>query len=189
MKQIYILILACICMLACQQKPQQQTVVDMEHYDLPQMKDSGVLVALTLNSSISYFDYRGEPMGFQYELAKQFAESLGLKLEIRTARNTRELVKLLNQGEGDFIAYPLPVTKEFKDSVLFCGEDIITHQVLVQRNGNKKEKALTNVTELIGKDVYAKPGKYLDRLTNLNKELGGGINIHAVTNDSITTED
>ena len=189
MKQIYILILACICMLACQQKPQQQTVVDMEHYDLPQMKDSGVLVALTLNSSISYFDYRGEPMGFQYELAKQFAESLGLKLEIRTARNTRELVKLLNQREGDFIAYPLPVTKEFKDSVLFCGEDIITHQVLVQRNGNKKEKALTNVTELIGKDVYAKPGKYLDRLTNLNKELGGGINIHAVTNDSITTED
>ena len=189
MKQIYILILACICMLACQQKPQQQTVVDMEHYDLPQMKDSGVLVALTLNSSISYFDYRGEPMGFQYELAKQFAESLGLKLEIRTARNTRELVKLLTQGEGDFIAYPLPVTKEFKDSVLFCGEDIITHQVLVQRNGNKKEKALTNVTELIGKDVYAKPGKYLDRLTNLNKELGGGINIHAVTNDSITTED
>lgn len=189
MKQIYILILACICMLACQQKPQQQTVVDMEHYDLPQMKDSGVLVALTLNSSISYFDYRGEPMGFQYELAKQFAESLGLKLEIRTARNTRELVKLLNQREGDFIAYPLPVTKEFKDSVLFCGEDIITHQVLVQRNGNKKEKALTNVTELIGKDVYTKPGKYLDRLTNLNKELGGGINIHAVTNDSITTED
>ena len=189
MKQIYILILACICMLACQQKPQQQTVVDMEHYDLPQMKDSGVLVALTLNSSISYFDYRGEPMGFQYELAKQFAESLGLKLEIRTARNTRELVKLLNQREGDFIAYPLPVTKEFKDRVLFCGEDIITHQVLVQRNGNKKEKALTNVTELIGKDVYTKPGKYLDRLTNLNKELGGGINIHAVTNDSITTED
>ena len=189
MKQIYILILACICMLACQQKPQQQTVIDMEHYDLPQMKDSGVLVALTLNSSISYFDYRGEPMGFQYELAKQFAESLGLKLEIRTARNTRELVKLLNQREGDFIAYPLPVTKEFKDSVLFCGEDIITHQVLVQRNGNKKEKALTNVTELIGKDVYAKPGKHLDRLTNLNKELGGGINIHAVTNDSITTED
>ena len=61
--------------------------------------------------------------------------------------------------------------------------------MLVQRNGNKKEKALTNVTELIGKDVYAKPGKYLDRLTNLNKELGGRINIHAVTNDSITTED
>lgn len=189
MKQISILIIACFCMLACHQQPQQQVTVTMEHYDLPQMKDSGVVVALTLNSSISYFDYRGEPMGFQYELAKQFAQSLGLKLEMKTARDIDDLVTMLLRGEGDFIAYPLPVTKAFKDSVAFCGEDIITHQVLVQRNSNKKQKALTNVTELIGKDIYAKPGKHLDRLINLDKELGGGIRIHEVTNDSITNED
>ena len=176
-------------MWACQQTPQQQAVVDIDHYDLTHMKDSGVLVALTLNSSISYFDYRGEPMGFQYELAKHFAQSLGLKLQMKTARNMEDLVHMLLRGEGDLIAYPLPITKEFKDSVDFCGEDIITHQVLVQRNGNKKQKALTNVTELIGKDVYAKPGKHLDRLINLDKELGGGIRIHEVTNDSITNED
>ncbi len=189
MKQIYILIIACFCMWACQQTPQQQAVVDIDHYDLTHMKDSGVLVALTLNSSISYFDYRGEPMGFQYELAKHFAQSLGLKLEMKTARNMEDLVHMLLRGEGDLIAYPLPITKEFKDSVDFCGEDIITHQVLVQRNGNKNQKALTNVTELIGKDVYAKPGKHLERLINLDKELGGGIRIHEVTNDSITNED
>ena len=41
--------------------------------------------------------------------------------------------------KGDLIAYNLPVTKEFKDSVEFCGEDIITHQVLVQRNTQKEE--------------------------------------------------
>ena len=115
MKQISVLILACICMLACQPKKQQETIVDMEHYDLPQMKDSGEVVALTLNSSISYFDYRGEPMGFQYELAKQFAESLGLKLKIKTAPDTEALVHMLLNGEGDFIAYPLPITKEFSD--------------------------------------------------------------------------
>ena len=189
MKQISILILACICMLACRQNPQQQTVADIEHYDLPQMKDSGILVALTLNSSISYFDYRGEPMGFQYELAKQFAESLGLKLKIKTAPNAEELVHMLLKGEGDLIAYPLPMTKEFKDSVLFCGEEIITHQVLVQRNRTKGPKALTNVTKLIDKDIYAKPGKHLERLMNLDKELGGGIRIHEVTNDSISIED
>ena len=189
MKQISILILACICMLACQPKTQQQAVNDMEHYDLPQMKDSGELVALTLNSSISYFDYRGEPMGFQYELAKQFAQSLGLKLKIKTAPDTEELVRMLLNGEGDLIAYPVPMTKEFKDSVLFCGEDIITHQVLVQRNSKKGQKALANVTDLIGKDIYAKPGKHLERLVNLDQELGGGIKIHEVTNDSISSED
>lgn len=188
MKQITLLILVCICMLACRQQAQHQTAVDIGHYDLTQMKDSGVLVALTLNSSISYFDYRGEPMGFQYELAKQFAQSLGLKLKIKTARSPQELVHLLLKGEGDLIAYPLPVTKEFKDSVIFCGEDIITHQVLVQRN-ERGEKPLKDVTELIGKKVYAQSGKYLDRLINLDKELGGGILIQPIHNDSITTED
>ena len=185
MKQIYLLIVACICMLSCRQQVNHDSAVQV---DLSEIKDSGVLVALTLNSSISYFNYRGEPMGFQYELAKQFAESQGLKLQMKTARTTHELVHMLLKGEGDLIAYPLPVTKEFKDSVSFCGEDIITHQVLVQRNGGKN-KPITNVTELIGKEVYAKPGKYLNRLINLDKELGGGILIHQVDNDSISTED
>lgn len=188
MKQISILILACICMLACRQQP-QQVIVEPEVYDLPQMKDSGVLVVLTLNSSISYFDYRGEPMGYQYELAKQFAQSLDMKLKIKTARSTQDLVNMLLEGEGDLIAYPLPITKAFKDTLTFCGEDIVTHQVLVQRNSTRKLKALTNVTDLIDKKVYAKPGKHLDRLHNLDKELGGGILIQSVTNDSITNED
>ena len=186
MKQIWLLILACIAMIACrQQAPSESTPA----YDLPQMKDSGVLVALTLNSSISYFDYRGEPMGFQYELAKHFAQSLGLKLEIKTAKNVNDLVHQLLQGEGDLIAYPLPVTKQYKDSVSFCGEDIITHQVLVQRNASQKFTPVKDVTELIGKEVYAKPGKHLSRLINLDRELGGGILIHRVDNDSITIED
>ena len=189
MKQITLLILACFCMLACRQQSQQSTIIDVEHYDLPQMKDSGELVVLTLNSSISYFDYRGEPMGFQYELAKQFAQSLGLKLKVKTGKNTKDLVYMLQQGEGDLIAYPLPVTKQLKDSIAFCGEDIITHQVLVQRNSTKNQKALTDVTELIGKNIYVKPGKYLNRLKNLDKELGGGILIHEVRTDSLTIED
>ena len=186
MKNVWLLVLACICMTACRNRQQSAEVTN---YDLPQIKDSGELVVLTLNSSTSYFDYRGEPMGFQYELADQFTRSLGVKLKIKVAQNARDLVHKLLQGEGDLIAYNLPVTKEFKDSVEFCGEDIITHQVLVQRNTQKKKKALNNVTELIGKEVYVKPGKYLERLINLDKELGGGILIHEVDNDSITTED
>ena len=61
--------------------------------------------------------------------------------------------------------------------------------MLVQRNTTKNLKELTDVTELIGKDIYVKPGKYLNRLQNLDKELGGGIRIHEVSNDSITIED
>lgn len=159
---------------------------ERELYDLPQIKDSGELVALTLYSSTSYFLYRGEPMGFQYELCEQFAQSLGLRLRIEVANNPAELVQKLLRKEGDIIAYNLAVTNEWKDSVLYCGEEMITHQVIVQRNG---KGVLKDVTELIGKEIYVKPGKHLDRLVHLDKELGGGILIHEILEDSITTED
>jgi membrane-bound lytic murein transglycosylase F len=182
---LWFVALLTLCCLACRRNAQS---AEAPLADLPQVKDSGELVVLTLNSSTSYFDYRGEPMGFQYELAQQFAEHLGVKLRVKVGTSAEDLVHKLLQGEGDLIAYNLPVTKAYKDSVEFCGEDIITHQVLVQRNG-RGAQPLTNVTELVGKEVYVKPGRYLERLTNLDKELGGGILIHVVDEDSITAED
>lgn len=157
-------------------------------HDLQQIKDSGELVVLTLYSSTSYFNYRGQDMGFQYELSEQFAKSLGVKLKVKVARNVKDLIRKLEAGEGDLIAYTLPVTKEWKDSLLYCGEDVITHQVVVQRK-NGRHKPLKDVTELIGKDIYVNPGKYYERLVNLDKELGGGIRIHLVRSDSISAED
>lgn len=157
-------------------------------HDLQQIKDSGELVVLTLYSSTSYFNYRGQDMGFQYELSEQFAKSLGVKLKVKVARNVKDLIRKLEAGEGDLIAYTLPVTKEWKDSLLYCGEDVITHQVVVQRK-NGRHKPLKDVTELIGKDIYVNPGKYYERLINLDKELGGGIRIHLVRSDSISAED
>ncbi len=157
-------------------------------HDLQQIKDSGELVVLTLYSSTSYFNYRGQDMGFQYELSEQFAKSLGVKLKVKVARNVKDLIRKLEAGEGDLIAYTLPVTKEWKDSLLYCGEDVITHQVVVQRK-NGRHKPLKDVTELIGKDIYVNPGKYYERLVNLDKELGGGIHIHLVRSDSISAED
>ena len=66
----------------------------------------------------------------------------------------------MRAGEGDMIAYNLPITKEWKDSLLYCGEDVITHQVIVQQ-GRGKQKPLKDVTELVGKDIYVKPGEIL----------------------------
>jgi membrane-bound lytic murein transglycosylase F len=155
---------------------------------LQQLKDSGDLVVLTLYGSTSYFIYRGQEMGFQYELSQQFAESLGLKVKVKVAHDVPDLIEKLLNGEGDMIAYNVPLTKGLKDSLIYCGEEMITHQVIVQR-GTAADKPLTDVTELVGKEVYVKPGKHLVRLHNLNEELGGGIIIHEVANDSTTTED
>lgn len=174
-----------MCGMGCTRQPPK---TDLCTYDLPQMKDSGELVVLTLYSSTSYFVYRGEDMGFQYELSRQLADSLGVTLKMKTAKNVRELVRMLNRHEGDLIAYNLPVRKKWRDSLLYCGREHVSHQVIVQRDGSHR-KILTDVTQLVGKDVYVKPGKHRQRLENLNRELGGGIRIHTVRGDSVTVED
>ena len=171
---------------SCHERAVERTTI--ETITLDELKENGELVVLTLSGSTSYFIYRGNEMGYQYELSKQFAEHLGLNLRIELARSVPELVDKLLVGEGDIIAYNLPVTRELRDSLIYCGESFVTHQVLVQRS-NSTIRPLRSVTELIGKDVYVKPGKYYDRMVNLNNELGGGINIHKVNNDSITVED
>lgn len=156
-------------------------------HDLLQILEEDTLRVLTLYSSTTYFKYRGQEMGFQYELSQQFAKDLGVKLKIITARTPREMTQMLMRGEGDLIAFTLPITKQGHDSLLYCGEEVITHQVLVQRR-NSKYPLVKDVTELVGKDVHVMPGKYMRRLQNLNEELGGGIHIKAVNNDSISLE-
>ena len=185
---LFILILFTLLGLTGGCKERKAKTLKATPNDLPQLKDSGRLVVLTLYNSTSYFIYRGQEMGFQYELAQQFAQSLGLKMEVKVARNVADMERKLINGEGDLIAYNLPITKEGKNRVTYCGNEIITHQVIVQQTG-RQTRPLKDVTELIGKEVYVKPGKYYERLVNLNQELGGGILIKQVTSDSIGVED
>lgn len=167
-------------------KHERQPVVQLPTVDLPQIIEKGELVVLTINSSTSYFNYRGEPMGFQYELAQMFCHSIGVELVVKTVNREEELIRQLLAGEGDLIAYNLPVTKDRRESLTFCGEEYITHQVLIQRKG---KDVIKDVTQLIDKDVYVVPGKYHTRLANLDEELGGGIKIHEICTDTIAVED
>lgn len=154
--------------------------------DLTQIQDSGKITVLTMYSPTSYFRYRGREMGLHYDMARQLADYIGVEMDVVVATSTQQLIKMLNDGTGDVIAYNLPVTRADKDSVLYCGREFITHQVIVQQGS---DSVLTDVTELVGKDVYAQTGKYYQRMVNLNNELGGGIRLHEVTADSLSVED
>lgn len=190
---MYRKIISFLCLIvllgSCSGKKQEQKEDDFVYTDLPQLKAQGEITAVTLYSSTSYFQYKMEPMGYQYDLIKDFARSQGLKLNIKVAENAARLVEMLEAGDADVIAYPIPLNNSLKDNYLYCGREQLTSQVLVQRS-NKGDTILRDVTQLIGKEVYVKPAtKYYERLRNLNTELGGGILIKEVRNDTITTED
>lgn len=157
--------------------------------DLPQMHVHGELRALTLYSPSSYFIYRDKEMGYEYELCSMLANDLGLHLKIIVAPNPVTMIRMLERGEGDMIAYNMPKTTENNNLFMYCGREFLTHQVLVQQKKPGAEM-VRSVTGLIGKTVVVhKNSRYLTRLESLNQELGGGINIEAIPHDSFTVED
>jgi membrane-bound lytic murein transglycosylase F len=49
--------------------------VSPERRDMEQIRETDTLRAATLYSSISYFQYKLQPMGYEYDLIKDFAEA------------------------------------------------------------------------------------------------------------------
>ncbi|MDR1610287.1 MAG: transglycosylase SLT domain-containing protein [Candidatus Symbiothrix sp.] len=157
--------------------------------DFQQIIDSKELNVLTLPGSMSYFIYKGEIKGYEYELLNDFAESNKLRINIKLADNETKLTEMLENGEGDLIAYNIPITKKGKEHLIYCGREVINEQVLIQR-ANRKDTVLKDVTDLIGKEVWLiHDSKYYRRMMNLNDELGGGIQIRTIDKDTISTED
>lgn len=101
-------------------------------YDLDDIQQGGELIALTLYGPASYFEWRGEDFGPQYRLADAFGGSIGVSVRVEVCRSQQEMLQRLMKGDGDLVAYHIPVSDSLPLSggdgggVSFCGEHIIT---------------------------------------------------------------
>jgi len=102
--------------------------------DLDAIRKRGYLEALVDNNSVSYFIYKGQSMGYEYELLQRLASELKVELKIKLITGIEEALDKLNRGEGDVIAFPLTITKERTAYVSFTDAFFNTQQVLIQKN-------------------------------------------------------
>jgi membrane-bound lytic murein transglycosylase F len=72
--------------------------------DLGGIKRRRVLRVLLPNNAASYFLHRGELHGFEYELAKAFADAHKLRLEVIVPDTHEQLLDWLRDGRGDVAA-------------------------------------------------------------------------------------
>ena len=161
--------------------------------DLKEIQDKGVLKAITLYSSTNYFLYRGQPMGYEYELALQLANYLNLELELVIAIDIQDMVNKLKSGEGDIIAAGLTITNDRKFDLRFTNYLYLTKQILIERKPeNWRKMMLHKIDEqlikdpigLIGDTVHvSKNSSFYERLKNLEEEIGGRIIIKPVGGD------
>jgi len=180
---------------ACSPPQEEERFASEPHVtlDLKEIKHRGFITALVDNNSVSYFIYKGNSLGYEYELLKRLADDLKVELRIRLIVNIDEAIDLLNIGAGDIIAFPLTITEERKQYITFTRPHFTTTQVLIQKKTPEDidsmeltDELIRTPAQLIGRDVYVKKGSsFKGLLENLSKELGGVIN---VKEDSVDEE-
>ena len=105
---------------------------------LQQVQTTGVLRIATINSPTTYYIGAAGPLGFEYELAKGFAESLGAKLEVVVASSPAEAIQMVREGRVQITAAGLSVTNERQKVVRFTRPMLKVTPQLVYRMGQPR---------------------------------------------------
>jgi membrane-bound lytic murein transglycosylase F len=82
--------------------------------DLEGLQARGSLRLLTWNDPVSYFAYRGDLFGFEYELARLLAARLKLRLEVVVPPRRELLLPWLLEGRGDLVAASIHPTADLE---------------------------------------------------------------------------
>ncbi|MGV3621955.1 MAG: transporter substrate-binding domain-containing protein, partial [Archangium sp.] len=144
--------------------------VSVDQRDLPDIKKRGTLRVLTRNNAVSFFLYRGNRDGFDYELAKGYANSQGLMLEVVVAPTYDAMIQMLEAGNADFIAASLTATPERATRIAFTRPYLKVTELFVQKKGSP---ALTSLDQLRGRTVTVRPSSsYAEKLRPLANQYG-----------------
>jgi len=136
--------------------------------DLEKVTSRGQLVMLTLPGATTYFEDGDGKNGFEYLLAKAFADSLGVRLTVTTKSTLPSLLLSVGGPQGDFAAANLAKTPDREKSFRFS---IPYHQMiqqLIYRAGNKRPKSLA---ELEGNLVVITGSSHSENLQKLSNQI------------------
>lgn len=153
---------------------------------LERVLETRKLRAATDYGSVSYLIYRGETIGYQYEILKEIAGHLDVELEMVVEKDIELAMKKLNNGDIDIIAMGLTVTSARRQLFEFTEPIMTTRQVLIQRKPDNFQQMSTadeieshllrNQIELAGKTIYVQKGTiFSKRLATLANEIGDTI--------------
>ncbi len=155
---------------------------------LDSLLQRGKIKAVTDYGSVNYFIYRGEPMGYQYELLVDLANYLKVDLELIIEKDLTKSNEMLMNGEVDLVAMGLTVTNERSRIYAFTDPIMTTRQVLVQKKpkGFRKMRTadeieshmLRNPLDLAKKTIHVQRGTiFTERLKSLADEIADSIYI------------
>tara|TARA_B100002003_G_scaffold251005_1_gene292582 strand:+ start:11911 stop:14022 length:2112 start_codon:yes stop_codon:yes gene_type:complete len=149
--------------------------------DLSGIKQRKTLRVLTHNGPATYFLWRGELLGFDYEIVKQFSKELELRLEIVVPTAGEDILEWLAAGRGDMVAAAMTITDQrLHQGFAFSQPYNQGHEVFVT---NGKHLQLRSLQDLEGHTIVANPDySYWESLTEL-KQAGLNFQLTAAPAD------
>lgn len=139
--------------------PEIEPCVDLSHILERQRLDVG----LEFNS-LNYYILHGRAYGFQYELARYFANHLQIELRIHIVNDVVESIENLKRGDIDILCQDLTKIKDrFGEDVKFTEPYARVKQVLVQ---NKNNELITDFSGLKGETIYIPRGTIFKQILN-----------------------
>ena len=113
-RYLYIFAFASLLLSSCNRHPKVETTpwgtvvgedsAYAEGFSLADIQTNGELIVLTLSGPDTYYEYHGRGMGLHFLLAERFAQKIGVLLRMEVCKDTAEMVRRLNAGEGDVMA-------------------------------------------------------------------------------------
>ena len=156
-----------------------------QKHDLKGIVEAGRLTVVTEGSSSGLLVNGDTVSGFQYEIIKAFADSLGEELVVTEQHDMKYCVGGLKNGDYDLIANFIPTTTQWKNELLYSDPIFTSHQVLVQHmiSVSSRVNVLTKQTQLANDTVYIplnSPNKIL--LEHLSNDIAAPIHIIEMKN-------
>ena len=178
--------------------------------DLDAIRADGTLKVLFTFNSTGYFIYRGETMGYEYELLSMFARDAKLRLKPVVARDSKVLFEKLNLGEADVVAAQLAASAN-QTEIATTAMLYATSPVVVQRTDKSasagatptvaravareeretgtpieiRARLISTPAELAGQQVQIpRTSPYRTNLLELNDELSDDIEVVEVDDSS-----
>lgn len=152
--------------------------IDEHTDDLDGIRERGVLRVLTRNNAASYYLWRGELVGFEYEMAQRLARDLGVRLQMVVAPRQRDLIPMLREGKGDLIAAFMTRTDEREErGVSFSRPYHYATETVV---GGMNEAPMSTALDLEGRTLHVRPDSSYRRTLDRLREQGIGLEIGEV---------
>jgi membrane-bound lytic murein transglycosylase F len=152
--------------------------------DLDAIRKRGALRVLTRNSSTTYFLHRGEELGFEYELVREFARTLGVRLELVIPPSREDLATYLREGKGDLVAAGLAITAERSREFAFTAPYNKVSELLIVP---AKDRVTRSLADLRGRKIAVRrSSSYHQTLAPLQAQHG--FELEAVPEDEETED-